>query len=112
VRTCFRAALAFAKPWRYAGRATSSPISNMPLAFDTTPSADAVQLALYRKMSGSDRVRIGHQMSLDARAIALAAIRRRHPAYDDVSARWALFRILVGDELFQNAWPHAPLLAP
>jgi len=32
--------------------------------------------------------------------------------YDDVSARWALFRLLVGDELFQKAWPHAPLLAP
>jgi hypothetical protein len=51
-------------------------------------------------------------MSLDARAIALAAIRRRHPAYDDASARWALFRLLVGDALFQKAWPHAPLVAP
>ena len=51
-------------------------------------------------------------MSLDARAITLAAIRQRHPEYDDTSARWALFRLLVGDELFQKAWPHAPLLAP
>jgi len=84
----------------------------MPRSFDTTPSADAVQLALYRKMSASDRSRIGHQMSLDARAITLAAIRRRHPEYDDVSARWALFRLLVGDELFQKAWPRAPLVVP
>jgi hypothetical protein len=78
---------------------------------DTTPEAAAVQLAIYRKLSGSDRVRIGHQMSLDARAIALAAIRRRHPDYDDTTARWALFRLLLGDELFQKAWPHAPLVA-
>jgi hypothetical protein len=84
----------------------------MPRTFDTTPGADAVQLALYRKMSASDRARIGHQMSLDARAIALAAIRRRHPEHDEVSARWALFRLLVGDELFQKAWPTAPLVAP
>jgi hypothetical protein len=63
-------------------------------------------------MSSADRVRIGHQMSLDARAITLAAIRQRHPEYDDASARWALFRILVGDELFHKAWPHAPLMAP
>jgi hypothetical protein len=84
----------------------------MPRSLDTTPEADAVQLALLRKMSAGDRVRIGHQMSLDARAIALAAIRRRHPEYDDVSARWALFRLLVGDHLFQKAWPHAPLMAP
>jgi hypothetical protein len=79
---------------------------------DTTPEAAAVQLALYRRMSPSDRVRIGHQMSLDARAIALAAIRRRHPAYDEATARWALFRILLGDELFQKAWPDAPRVAP
>jgi len=84
----------------------------VPYSRDTTPDADAVQLALYRKMSASDRVRIGHQMSLDARAITLAGIRRRHPEYDDVSARWALFRLLVGDELFQKAWPTAPLIAP
>lgn len=75
----------------------------MPRSLDTTPSADAVQLALYRKMTASDRVRIGHQMSLDARAISLAAIRQRHPEYDDASVRWALFRLLVGDELFRKA---------
>lgn len=79
---------------------------------DTTPEADAVQLALYRKMSASDRARIAHQMSLDTRAIAQAAIRRRHPEYDDATARWALFRMLLGDELFQKAWPSAPLVAP
>lgn len=84
----------------------------MPYSRDTTPDADAVQLALFRKMSASDRVRLGYQMSMDARAITLAAIRKRHPDYDDASARWALFRLLVGDELFQKAWPAAPLLAP
>jgi hypothetical protein len=84
----------------------------VPYSHGTAPDADAVQLALLRKMSPSDRVRIAHQMSLDARAIALAAIRKRHPEYDDTSARWARFRLLVGDELFQKAWPQAPLLAP
>ena len=84
----------------------------MPRSSDTTPEADAIQLALFRRMSPGDRVRIAHQMSLDARAITLAAIRQRHPEYDDASARWALFRLLVGDELFQKAWPRAPLMAP
>jgi hypothetical protein len=84
----------------------------VPYSRDTTPDADAVQLALYRRMSAADRVRIGHQMSMDARAISLAAIRQRHPEYDDASARWALFRLLLGDELFQKAWPAAPLVAP
>ena len=84
----------------------------LPPPLDTTADAAAIQLEIYRKLSGQDRVRIGHQMSLDARAITLAAIRRRHPDYDDATARWALFRLLIGDELFCKAWPHAPSVAP
>jgi hypothetical protein len=36
----------------------------------------------------------------------------RHPAYDEYQARMALYRLLVGDELFRRAWPAEPLLAP
>jgi hypothetical protein len=79
---------------------------------DTTPDADVVRFALYRKMTASDRARIAHQMSLDARTIANAAIRRRHSDYDDATARWALFRLLLGDELFRKVWPSAPLVPP
>jgi hypothetical protein len=84
----------------------------MPRSRDTTPDADAVQLRLYRAMTSAQRTTIGDQMSVDARVTALAAIRARHPNYDDASARWALFRMLVGDELFVRAWPRAPLLDP
>lgn len=51
-------------------------------------------------------------MSVDARKIALAAIRTRHPDYDDATARWALFRMLLGDELFTRVWPSAPFVDP
>jgi len=84
----------------------------MPRSRDTTPDADAVQLRLYRAMTSAQRTAIGDQMSEDARATALAAIRARHPGYDDATARWALFRMLVGDELFRRAWPGAPLVTP
>ena len=63
-------------------------------------------------MTPARRVAIGIQMSLDARATVLAGIRARHPDYDDATARWALFRLLIGDDLFVCAWPHAPLVAP
>jgi len=84
----------------------------MPRSRDTTADADAVQLRLYRAMSSGQRTSIGNQMSIDARLTALAAIRARHPAYDEPTARWALFRMLVGDELFKRAWPTAPLIDP
>lgn len=71
-----------------------------------------MRFALYRKMTCAERTTIGHQMSIDAREIALAGIRSRHPDYDEATARWALFRLLVGDELFRKAWPAAPLVDP
>jgi hypothetical protein len=51
-------------------------------------------------------------MSQDAREITLAGIRTRHPDYDDVQTRFALFRLLLGDRLFTRVWPGAPLLPP
>ncbi|MBA2541985.1 MAG: hypothetical protein H0V17_20250 [Deltaproteobacteria bacterium] len=71
-----------------------------------------MQIALYRAMSPSRRCELAVQMSEDARQIALAGIRARHPEYDATTARFALFRILVGDDLFRRAWPDAPLIDP
>ena len=84
----------------------------MPRSRDTTTDADNVQLALYRKMTSEQRARLGHQMSIDARTITSDGIRQRHPDYDEAAVRWALFRILVGDQLFRRVWPGAPLVAP
>ena len=81
-------------------------------ARDTTPDAAAVRTLVYRGMSSEQRANIGVQMSEDARAIALDAIRHRHPDYDDEQAKLALFRLLLGDELFAQVWPTAPLLLP
>jgi hypothetical protein len=77
---------------------------------DTSPEAAAVQLAVLRRLTDAQRGELGVQMSEDARAIALEAIRSRHPEYDHEAGKLALFRLLLGDELFRRAWPHAPLL--
>lgn len=47
-----------------------------------------------------------------ARALTLENIRARHPEYDAHQARIALYRLLVGDELFRCARPTEPPLAP
>jgi len=82
------------------------------VATDTTRDAATVRTALYRGMSPERRCELAVEMSAMTRAIALESIRRRHPAYDDGEATLALFRLLLGDELFRRAWPDAPLLAP
>jgi len=84
----------------------------VPSSRDTTPDAEAVQDAIYRKMGPARRTAIAVQMSLAARSTTLSGIRGRHPEYDEVTSRWALFRLLLGDVLFRQAWPMAPLVAP
>ncbi len=79
---------------------------------DTTPDAGVQQLAIYRRMAPAQRCVIAAQMSADARAITMAGIRQRHPEYDAEQARLALFRLLLGDEMFRRAWPHAAMLDP
>ncbi len=83
----------------------------MPV-LDTTRDAAAVQTAIYRRMTSDQRTRAAAEMSEMARTIALESIRSRHPDYDEHQARMALFRLLLGDELFRRAWPTEPLLAP
>ncbi len=81
-------------------------------ATDTTAEALAVQTAIYRRMTGTQRAALADEMSMAARRITLTAIRQRHPEYDEAQTTFALFRLLVGDDLFRRAWPDAPLLAP
>lgn len=79
---------------------------------DTTDAAHEAQLRCYRAMSGAARVALAAQLSEDIRAVAMAGIRARHPAYSDRDAWHALRRLLLGDELFSKALPLAPRMAP
>jgi hypothetical protein len=63
-------------------------------------------------MTSDQRTRAAAEMSAMARSITLENIRSRHPEYGEHEARMALYRLLVGDELFCRAWPAEPLLAP
>lgn len=79
---------------------------------DTTPDAAERQLAIYRAMPPARRAELALEMSQAARELALTGIRTRNPAYSEAEARFALFRLLLGDDLFRRAYPAAPLLPP
>lgn len=81
-------------------------------ALDTHDAADRAQLAVYRRMTSSERVDVAIRMSEEARAICSAGIRARHPEYDGRQAHHALMRLLLGDDLFRRAFSREPLLAP
>lgn len=70
-----------------------------------------MQLQVYRSMSPQRRLSIAVEMSEEVFAIAADGIRARHPDYDEDQLRWALLRLRLGDDLFREVWPRAPLIA-
>ena len=79
---------------------------------DTTPDAAAVRAAVLGRMTGEQRVELALELSETTRAIAREGIRSRHPEYDERQATLALYRLMLGDDLFRRAWPQAPMLPP
>ena len=84
----------------------------MPIAADTSPDADAVQLEAYRRMGGTGRAQVMFRLSDMTRRTAEAGIRQRHPEYDAEQVTRALARLLYGDDVVQCAWPGRELMAP
>ena len=61
---------------------------------DTSPSARAAQIAIFRAMTPAERVRAAVEMSEDAQRIAIEGELRRHPEMSPNAARLAVMRRL------------------
>lgn len=81
-------------------------------ALDTSYDADQVQLQLLRKAGHSARLEMACALSEGVRQLTRAGIAGRHPEYSTEDVELALRRVVLGDELFQVAWPGAPLRSP
>jgi hypothetical protein len=79
---------------------------------DTDPRAHQVQLAIYRRMSGGERVALALALSEAVRETARAGIRARHPDYGDDDVERALRKLLYGEALVRRAWPAEPVRDP
>jgi hypothetical protein len=60
---------------------------------DTSPEAQAVQLEIYRAMSGEQRLLIALDMSLFARELARQGIRHDHPEWSEEQVARELLRL-------------------
>lgn len=65
----------------------SEPIS------DTSPAAQAIQLQILRAMTGEQRLLLAFEMSLFARELAKAGIRRNHPDWPEAKVIKELIRL-------------------
>lgn len=59
---------------------------------DTEQTAAAIQTEILRKLGGSERFLIAVEMSLAARELSLARLRRQHPEWSEAELRWELVR--------------------
>ncbi|HEX6984231.1 MAG TPA: hypothetical protein VF170_02590 [Planctomycetaceae bacterium] len=50
---------------------------------DTRPDAEAVQVAVYTRLSGEQRIALAYDLSMTARRFALSGIRHAHPDWTD-----------------------------
>jgi hypothetical protein len=70
-----------------------------------------MQMARYRALTPEQRVLEALALSEQLYAFTVAGVRARHPAYTDAEVESAVRRLRLGDELFRQVWPQAPLLA-
>ena len=67
--------------------------------FDTSPEARAVQLNCLRNMSPNERIRRTCAMSRRVRQMAIDAIRRRHPEFDEGQVQLLFIELTYGKSL-------------
>jgi len=72
---------------------------------DTTPGARKAQLAAYRRLGPARRAEMAYELSEEARAVTIAGIRSRDPRLSAEAARAILIRRLLGESLFNAAYP-------
>jgi hypothetical protein len=70
-----------------------------PYTTDTSDDALAVQLEGFRRMSPTERVNKMCKLSASLRRMAMDAIQRRHPEYDQHEIRMKFIELTYGKEL-------------
>lgn len=66
---------------------------------DTPPHVRRRLVGIYASMTGAERVALAFEMAEEAKAIAVAGIRARHPDWTDAEVGVEWLRLLHGDEI-------------
>lgn len=74
------------------------------LSRDTTPDAEAVQLEVFRKMSPRRKLELMAEANRNAREMALAGLRLRHPDADEEELFRRLMDLTLGAELAERVF--------
>lgn len=75
------------------------------LPLDTSLDIWRMQVEIFRRMTGEQRLDMAFQLSHSTRALSAAGVRHRHPEYGDREVQLAVIRMMIGEELFREAYP-------
>jgi len=72
---------------------------------DTSKEAFRKYFEVLRGLGMEGRARMAFELSNTMRAAVEAGVRQRHSEYDEEQVRWAVLRLMIGQKLFQQAFP-------
>jgi len=75
---------------------------------DTTAEALAVQFQVLRRIGPAGRLAMMFELSDNLRSLVEAGVRHRHPGWDDRTVERAVIRLMIGADLFRQAYGRGP----
>ena len=75
---------------------------------DTTADALAVQLRVLRRIGPAGRLAMSFELSDNMRCLVEAGVRHRHPDWDARTVEREVIRLMIGDDLFRQAYRKEP----
>lgn len=75
---------------------------------DTHPKMEALQIALWRQASPTQKMNMLAQLNASARLLALTGLRARYPQTTETELRRKLAELLLGEELAGKVYGEAP----
>jgi putative SOS response-associated peptidase YedK len=79
--------------------------SRAVLASDTSPEAQRIQVALWRRMSPIEKAQTVGRISRNVRQLSLAGIRQRHPLASERECEMRFAILTLGRTLASKAYP-------
>lgn len=71
---------------------------------DTTPEALAVHYRTLRSIGMAGRIAMTFELSDNMRSLVAAGVRYRHPQWDKHAVEREVLRLMIGDDLFGEAF--------
>jgi hypothetical protein len=75
---------------------------------DTTAEALAVQFRVLRRLGPAGRLAMMFELSDNMRSLVEAGVRHRHPDRDNRTVEREVIRLMIGDDLFRQAYGKGP----